>query len=56
MANRVRFRTKTVYKNKNGSIVSEEDTIFGGTRFLLLDANLNFVKELHVPFCCCDYL
>ncbi len=56
MTHHVRFREKTIYKNRNGSIVSLEDMMFGGTVYLLFDSDLNFVKELHAPFCCGDYL
>ncbi len=50
MTHHVRFREKTIYKNRNGSIVSLDDMMFGGTVYLLFDSDLNFVKELHVSF------
>lgn len=51
-----RFREKTIYKNKDGKIISIEDLRFGGVRYVLLDANENYVKDIYAPFKVSDYL
>ena len=51
-----RIKEKTIYKNKNGKIVCYEDMMFGGTKYVLLDANGNYVKDIQVPFKVADYL
>lgn len=49
-------KEKTIYKNKNGKIICIEDMLVGGTRYILLDANDNYVKDIQVPFKVADYL
>ncbi len=51
-----RIKEKTVYKNKNGKIVCIEDMMFGGTRYMLFNADGNYVKDIQVPFRVADYL
>ena len=51
-----RFRERTVHKNKNGKIISIEDLMFGGTRYVLFDASGNYLKDIPVPFKVADYL
>lgn len=51
-----RTKEKTIYKNKNGKIVCYEDVMFSGTRYVLLDANGIYVKDIQVPFKVADYL
>lgn len=51
-----RFKEKTIYKNKNGKIVKFEDIIFGGTKYVLFNADGNDVKDILVPFKVADYL
>lgn len=51
-----RFKEKIIYKNKNGKIVCYEDMMFGGTQYVLLDTNGNYVKDIQVPFKVVDYL
>lgn len=51
-----RIKEKTVYKNKNGEIVCIEDMMFGGTRYMLFNADGNYVKDIQVPFRVADYL
>lgn len=51
-----RFKTKTVYKNKNGKIVSIEDMKFGGKKYALLDTDGNYVKNIPNVFKVSDYL
>lgn len=51
-----RIKEKTVYKNKNGKIVCIEDMMFGGTRYMLFNADENYVKDIQVPFRVADYL
>ena len=50
------FKEKTIYKNKNGKIISIENLRFGGVRYILLDANENYVKDIYAPFKVSDYL
>lgn len=45
-----------VYKNKNGKIICFEDVMFGGTKYILFDADGNYVKDIPVPFKVSDYL
>lgn len=52
----MRYKEKTLYKNKNGKIISLEDKLFGGIKYLLFDSKGNLVKELKVPFRITDYL
>ena len=51
-----RFKEKTIYKNTNGEIIYIEDTMFGGTRYVLLNAQGNYVKDISVPFEIAEYL
>lgn len=51
-----RFREKTIHKNKNGKIIRYEDLMFGGFKYVLFDANGDYVKEIYVPFKASDYL
>lgn len=51
-----RFKEKTIYKNKNGKIVCFEDMMFGGTRYVLFNADGNYVMDIQVPFKVTDYL
>ena len=51
-----RFKEKTIYKNKNGKIVYFEDMVFGGAKYVLFNANGNYVKDISVPFKVVDYL
>lgn len=50
------MKESIVYKNKNGKIVKFEDTRFGGTRYVLFNADGNYVKDISVPFKVADYL
>ena len=52
----LRYKHKTLYKSKKGKIVSLEDKMFGGVKYVLLDTKGNLVKELKVPFRIADYL
>lgn len=49
------MKDKVIYKNKNGKIVCLEDR-FGGKRYVLLNSNNEYVKDLMVPFKVSDYL
>ena len=49
-------KEKLVYKNKNGKIVQIMDMLFGGSRYVLFDAEGSYVKDLAVPFKVSDYL
>ena len=49
------MKEKLIYKNKNGRIICLEDR-FGGCRYILLNANSEYVKDLTVPFRVADYL
>lgn len=51
-----RFKERTIYKNKKGKIVCFEDMMFGGTRYVLFNADENYVKDIQVPFKVADYL
>lgn len=51
-----RIKEKTVYKNKNGKIVCIEDMMFCGTRYMLFNADGNYVQDIQVPFRVADYL
>ena len=51
-----RFREKTIHKNKNGKIIRYEDLMFGGFKYVLFDANGDYVKEIYAPFKASDYL
>lgn len=51
-----RFKEKTIYKNKNGKIVCFEDMMFGGTKYVLFNADGNYVRDIQVPFKVADYL
>ena len=51
-----RIKEQTVYKNKNGKIVCIEDMMFGGTRYMLFNADGNYVKDIQVLFRVADYL
>ena len=51
-----RIKEKTIHKNKNGKIVRFEDMMFGGTRYVLLNAGGDYVKDIQVPFKVADYL
>lgn len=51
-----RFKEKTIYKNKNGKIVCFEDMMFGGTQYVLFNADGNYVRNIQVPFNISDYL
>lgn len=46
---------KTIYENKNGSIIKTTD-FFGNPRYCLLDRSGNHVRDLTVPFRVGDYL
>ena len=50
------MRESIVYKNKNGTIIKLENTRFGGTRYILLDATGNYVKDISLPFRVADHL
>ena len=50
------MKESVVYKNRNGKIVRFEDVRFGGTRYVLLDVDGNYVKDISVPFKVVDYL
>ena len=50
------FKEKTIYRNKNGKIICIEDMLVGGTRYVLLDTNGNYIKDIQVPFKVADYL
>lgn len=41
-----RIKEKIIYKNKNGKIVCFEDMIFGGTRYVLFNADGNYVRDI----------
>ena len=45
-----------IYQNKNGKIVGLEDMSFGGIRYMLFNANGDYVKDLQEPFKVFDYL
>ena len=49
------MKEKLIYKNKNGRIICLED-LFGGRRYILLNADREYVKDLTVPFRVADYL
>ncbi len=49
------MKEKLIYKNKNGRIICLEDC-FGGRRYVLLNANCEYVKDLTVPFKVADCL
>ena len=49
------MKEKLIYKNKNGRIVCLEDR-FGCRRYVLLNANCEYVKDLAVPFKVSDHL
>ena len=51
-----RTKEKTIYKNKNGKIVCYEDAMFGGARYVLFNADGNYVKDIQVPFKVAHYL
>ena len=51
-----RIREKTIYKNKNGEIIRYEDLMFGGFKYVLFDANGDYVKEIYGSFKASDYL
>ena len=51
-----RIKEKTIYKNKNGKIICFEDMMFGGTRYVLFNADGNYVRDIQVPFKAADYL
>ena len=51
-----RFKERTIYKNENGKIICSEDMMFGGTRYMLFDADGSYVKDISVPFKVADYL
>lgn len=51
-----RTKEKTIYKNKNGKIVRYEDAMFGSTRYVLFNADGNYVKDIQVPFKVTNYL
>jgi hypothetical protein len=50
------MKESIVCKNKNGKIVKLEDTRFGSTRYVLFNADGNYVKDISVPFKVADYL
>ena len=56
MADMKRTKEKTIYKNKNGKIVCYEDAMFGSTRYVLFNADGNYVKDIQVPFKVANYL
>ena len=49
------MKEKLIYKNKNGRIICLEDH-FGGRRYILLNADHEYVKDLTVPFRVADFL
>lgn len=49
------MKEKTIYKNKKGEIICITDN-FGNNKYVLLDANGNYKKELYAPFNVKDYL
>lgn len=51
-----RFKEKIIYKNSKGKIVGIEDIMFGGIRYVLFDANGNYLHDISVPFKVSDYL
>ena len=50
-----RFKEKIIYKNKNGKIICIED-MFGNVRYVLLNVDGNYVKDILIPFKVEDYL
>ena len=51
-----RIKEKIIYKNKNGKIICFEDTMLGGTRYVLFNADENYASDIQVPFKVADYL
>jgi hypothetical protein len=49
-------KEKIIYQNQNGKIIAIENMMFGGTRYILLNADGNYVQDLIVPFAVADYL
>jgi hypothetical protein len=49
------MKEKLIYKNNNGKIICLEDR-FGGKRYILLNADNEYVRDLAVPFSVGDYL
>lgn len=43
-------KEKIIYQNQNGKIIAIENMMFGGTRYILLNADGNYVQDLIVPF------
>ena len=51
-----RFKERTIYTNKNGKIISLEDMMFGGIKYILLDTDGNYIKDIPNNFKVSDYL
>lgn len=50
------MKGKTVFKNQKGKIISLEDSMFGGVRYILLDADGNYMRDIPNTFKVSGYL
>lgn len=48
-------KEKCIAKNKNGKIIKVTD-FYGNTKYVLLDKDNNYLKEINAPFRIFDYL
>ena len=44
------MKEKLIYQNKNGKVVRLTD-MFGGSRYILLDADGNYLRDIPSVFC-----
>lgn len=51
-----KMKEKTVFENQKGKIISLEDSMFGGIRYILLDTDENYVRDIPNTFKVSDYL
>lgn len=51
----MKTKEKCIYKNKNGKIIQLTD-FYGYSRYVLLDSNGNYKRDIQVPFRISDYL